>query len=100
MVDESNPTPEAPAEPTEAATVTEPAPAEEAAEDGKEEAKDKLHQQVLIQEVGPYRKHIKVTVERDDVDKLLDEKYKELVGDSWVPGFRKGKAPREIVIRR
>jgi trigger factor len=80
--------------------VTEPAPTDGAGEDGKEEAKDKLHQQVLIQEVGPCRKHIKVTVERDDVDKLLDEKYKELVGDSWVPGFRKGKAPREIVIRR
>ncbi len=64
------------------------------------ETKEKLHQQVDIRDAGPCRKHIKVTVERDDVDKLLNEKYKELVGDAWVPGFRPGKAPREVVIRR
>src|SRR5262249_24775756 len=32
--------------------------------------------------------------------KAFSEKYKELVGDSWVPGFRPGKAPREIVVRK
>ena len=109
MADETKPASETLA--GDAATVTEPTPAGEPAavtepaldaeteEKGKEDGKDKLHQQVLVQEVGPCRKHIKVTIERTDVDKLLDEKYKELVGDSWVPGFRKGKAPREIVIR-
>ncbi len=116
MVDEPKADSESPAQPGDAATVTEPtphgephganlavtepAPGDETEDKAKEDGKDKLHQQVLIQEVGPCRKHIKVTVERGDVDKLLDEKYKELVGDSWVPGFRKGKAPREIVIRR
>lgn len=100
MVDESNPTPEPHAEAGEAGTVTEPAAGDEAAEKAAENGKDKLQQQVLIQEVGPCRKHIKVTVDRGDVDKLLNEKYKEIVGDSWVPGFRKGKAPREIVVRR
>jgi trigger factor len=97
MADEK-PTPE----PDQTVSVTESVPDAEATETAgsDEEKKDKLTQDVLVQEVGPCRKHIKVTVDRADVDKLLNEKYKELVGDSWVPGFRKGKAPREIVIRR
>ncbi len=103
MTDEIKPAAEAgpPAEAGELATVTEiVTPAEGADEQPDGEKKEKLTQRVLIQDVGPCRKHIKVTVERTDVDKLLDAKYKELVGDSWVPGFRKGKAPREIVVRK
>jgi len=91
----------------ELATVTEPAPLAEggpvedaALDENGEPKKDKLNQQVLILDVGPCRKHIKVTVDRVDVDKLLDAKYKELVGDSAVPGFRPGKAPRSVVVRR
>jgi trigger factor len=83
----------------ETSPVVETADAGDDAEAG-EEKKEKLHQQVYIMDVGPCRKRIKVTVERDDVDKLLNDKYKELVGDSWVPGFRKGKAPRQIVVRK
>ncbi|MBI3412024.1 MAG: trigger factor [Planctomycetes bacterium] len=66
----------------------------------EEEKKDKLDQQVEISDAGPCKKHIKVTVRRDDIDKRLNEKYSELVGDSHVPGFRPGKAPREIVVRK
>lgn len=65
-----------------------------------EEKPEKLAQNVEIKDVGPCRKHIKVTVERKDIDKKFDEKYKELVGESWVPGFRPGKAPRQIVVRK
>jgi trigger factor len=97
MADET-PTPE----PDQTVSVTESAEAAEPSEaaGSEEEKKDRLNQDVLVQEVGPCRKHIKVTVDRSDVDKLLNEKYKELVGDSWVPGFRKGKAPRQLVVRR
>jgi trigger factor len=91
----------------ELATVTETPPpvegapaAEAAVDENGEPKKEKLTQQVLILDVGPCRKHIKVTVDRVDVDKLLDAKYKELVGDSAVPGFRPGKAPRSVVVRR
>jgi trigger factor len=99
MADEIEPTTEG----GEIATATETAPVvEEKAGDepAGEEKKEKLNQQVLILDVGPCRKHIKVTVDRVDVDKLLDAKYKELVGDSAVPGFRPGKAPRQVVVRR
>jgi trigger factor len=105
MADEHRPSDAA--ENADAATATEAtaagapasAPAGESAGEGTKE-KEKLHQQVYIMDVGPCRKHIKVTVDRADVDKLLDAKYKELIGESWVPGFRPGKAPKQIVQRR
>jgi trigger factor len=60
----------------------------------------KLNQQVDFQDIGPCKKHIKVTVDRADIDKLLDKKYSELVVDANVSGFRPGKAPRKIIERR
>ncbi len=61
----------------------------------------KLHQTVEINDVGPCKKHIKVTVDRGDIDTRLDEKYSELVTNhrSYVQGFRPGKAPRKLVER-
>ena len=64
------------------------------------EPKEKIAQTVEIKDVGPCKKYIKVTIARADIDKKFDEKYKELVGESWVPGFRPGKAPRQIVVRK
>src|SRR5215217_4923301 len=94
-------------EPTTESTMTENVPPAEGATapaDGAEaaeaEPKEKLSQQVEIKDVGPCKKHIKVTIDRGDVDKRLEEKYKELVGESWVPGFRPGKAPKQIVVRK
>jgi trigger factor len=62
--------------------------------------KTKVKQTVEIKDTGPCRKHIKITIDRVDIDKRFDEKYKELVGESWVPGFRPGRAPKQIVIRK
>jgi len=60
----------------------------------------KLRQQVEIHDVGPCKKHIKVTVERQDIDDRFSEKIRELVPEANVAGFRPGKAPRRIVERR
>jgi trigger factor len=65
-----------------------------------DEKKDKLTQTVDIRDIGPCKKHIKVTVDRTDIDKLLNEKFSELVRDATVPGFRPGKAPRKVITRR
>jgi trigger factor len=65
----------------------------------EEEAK-KLHQTVELRDVGPCKKHVKVTVDRHDIDVLLDKKYSEMVVDTPVAGFRPGKAPRKIIERR
>src|ERR1019366_3801359 len=64
------------------------------------EEKKKIHQTVDIKDVGPCKKHIKVTVHRTDIDASFEKKFKELVGDSWIPGFRPGKAPKPIVQRK
>jgi trigger factor len=87
-----------------AATPPEGAAAEhqEGAAEGQEPEKErpKLKQEVAIQDVGPCKKHIKVTVERESIDNRLDEKFKEIMPDSSVAGFRPGKAPRALVRRR
>src|SRR5262249_10520417 len=49
----------------------------------EEEAK-KLHQTVELRDVGPCKKHVKVTVDRHDIDVLLDKKYSEMVVDTPV----------------
>jgi trigger factor len=61
---------------------------------------NKLHQSVEIRDVGPCKKHIRVCVERKDIDARLGEQFSKLVSDSNVAGFRPGKAPRKIVERR
>src|SRR5437588_2476119 len=65
-----------------------------------EEESKKLHQTVDMRDIGPCKKHIKVTVQRGDIDKLLDKKFSEMVVETPVPGFRPGKAPRKIIERR
>lgn len=60
----------------------------------------KLRQTVELKDIGPCKKHIKVTVERENIDEALNEQYSKLVKDSNVSGFRPGKAPRKIIERR
>jgi trigger factor len=97
MTDENQP---ASAEPENAATVTEPTSETPSEETPEEEKEEKLHQTVELSDIGPCKKHIKVTIDRADIDKKLNEKYSELVSDANVKGFRPGKAPRAIIVRR
>ncbi len=84
-----------------ASTVAEQAEAAPPEEGGAaEEEPKKLHQSVEMRDIGPCKKHIKVSVERADIDALMDKKYSELVVDAPVAGFRPGKAPRKIIERR
>jgi trigger factor len=66
----------------------------------EEKAPVKLTQSVDIRDVGPCRKHIRVSVDRADIEGRLREQFSKLVADSNVAGFRPGKAPRKIVERR
>lgn len=59
-----------------------------------------LDQQVEVKDVGPCKKHVKVTIDRKIVDNRLDLKFSELVVEGNVSGFRPGKAPRRIIERR
>jgi trigger factor len=92
MADDANPVtpetpPEAPATDTATATAEEPV---------------KLKQVVEIKDIGPCKKHVKVTVDREQIDERFDEKYTELVQSDQpqVRGFRPGKAPRKLIERQ
>jgi trigger factor len=90
MADDANPeTPETPPDSTATAS-----PATATADEPV-----KLKQAVEIKDVGPCKKHVKVTVEREQIDERFDEKYTELVQSDQpqVRGFRPGKAPRKLI---
>lgn len=63
---------------------------------------EKLPQTVEIKDIGPCKKHVKVTIEETAIRARFDEKYSDLVlkATGVVPGFRPGKAPRKIVEKR
>ncbi|MFO0938396.1 MAG: trigger factor [Gemmataceae bacterium] len=63
---------------------------------------EKLPQTVEIRDVGPCKKHVKVTIEESAIKARFDEKFSDLVlkATGVVPGFRPGKAPRKIVEKR
>src|SRR5688500_12130175 len=63
-----------------AGTATEPEPGKAP----EAEPPKKLTQQVDIRDAGPCKKHIKVTVERADIDSVLNKKFSELVVDANV----------------
>ncbi len=85
--DETTPTPEAASGDAAVATP---------ADDGK------LKQSVEISDIGPCKKHVKITVDRDAIDERFKEKFDELIKDRTapVPGFRPGKAPRKYIERK
>src|SRR5262249_35063769 len=62
-----------------------------------EKEPEKLHQQVEVTDIGPCKKRVKVSVDRDSIDGRMQEKFKELVHEGSVPGFRPGKAPAKLV---
>jgi trigger factor len=66
------------------------------------EEKKKFEQKVDISDVGPCKKHVKVTIDRSVIDARLDEKFSDLMvkTPTQIPGFRTGKAPKQIVRRK
>ncbi|MDW8222420.1 MAG: trigger factor [Gemmatales bacterium] len=58
-----------------------------------------IKQTVEISDKGPCLKHIKVTIARESIDRLLEEKLEDLGRQHAIPGFRPGKAPRSLVRR-
>ena len=55
---------------------------------------------VEIKNVGPCRKHVSVTVPEADIQGIKDQCLEDLSEKAQVPGFRVGKAPRELLLRR
>ena len=55
---------------------------------------------VAIEDVGPCKKHVRVTVPRDGIDRIQQDAVSELLDSADVPGFRKGHAPEKLIERR
>lgn len=64
------------------------------------EQKYKLSLKVAIENVGPCRKHVRVTVPRADLEHFSDVAVKELIDTTAVPGFRKGRVPANLAQKR
>lgn len=84
-----------------------PPPAKTDAEDAvdqtaevNEEEAERLSLDVQIEERNACQRHITVTVPREDIDRYFDKVFKEMMHDSSVPGFRHGRAPRQLVEHR
>ncbi len=64
------------------------------------ETKTRLDLDVQITDVGPCKKHLKVTIPHADVEKQFKESVGEMAKEAIVPGFRPGRAPRQLVEKR
>lgn len=53
-----------------------------------------------IDEVGPCKKHVTVSVPRADIDHYYSESVSELGGQATVPGFRVGHVPKKLIEKR
>src|SRR5262249_29994846 len=75
-----------------------PAPETAAAE--AQEEKRRLELAVDINDAGPCKKHLRVSIPRAEIDRQFEESLENLRKDATVPGFRPGRAPRQLVVKR
>lgn len=67
---------------------------------GAEAVKRKLDLDVQIADVGPCKKHLKVVIARPEIDRQFDESIGTMAREAAVPGFRPGRAPKQLVQKR
>jgi len=68
--------------------------------EGEAPEKRKLDLDVQISDVGPCKKHLKVAIAHSEVDRQFDESLGTMKREAAVPGFRPGRAPRQLVEKR
>jgi trigger factor len=55
---------------------------------------------VEITDVGPCKKHIKVSITHAEIERQYTESLETFRKEAAVPGFRPGRAPRQLIIKR
>ena len=73
--------------------------AENTNENQEQEVK-KLDLVVDVQETGSCERHVKIEVSRADVDRYFDKEFGDIQLTQAIPGFRAGKAPRKLIVKR
>ena len=61
------------------------------------EAKEPLNLALDVKEVSACQRHVTVTIPRDDIERYYQKQFDELAPKAEVPGFRIGRAPRNII---
>lgn len=61
------------------------------------EDKPRLDLSIKVNETSACERHVTVSIPRSDIDRYFSGKFDELVPQAEVPGFRTGKAPRQLV---
>ncbi|MGB0742692.1 MAG: trigger factor family protein, partial [Planctomycetaceae bacterium] len=60
----------------------------------------KMSLKVEIENTGACRRHIAVTVSEDDISEIRSDALTELADKAEVPGFRIGKVPAALLLKR
>lgn len=64
------------------------------------EEKRKLELDVQITDVGPCKKHLKIAIAHAEIERQFDASLGTMKKEAAVPGFRPGRAPRQLVEKR
>jgi len=64
------------------------------------EGPPRIEQTVELRDIGPCKKHVKVTIPAEEIKKRLQEKFGKLAREANIRGFRPGKAPLALIQRR
>lgn len=64
------------------------------------EAERRMDLAVAISDVGPCKKHLKITIPREEIDRQLGDSLDRLRREAPIPGFRPGRAPKQLFLKR
>ncbi|MCH8823281.1 MAG: trigger factor [Planctomycetes bacterium] len=64
------------------------------------ESKSQTASDIKVEDNGPACKRITITISADTIKQKLDDQVGTLSANTALPGFRKGKAPRQLLERR
>ncbi|HTU25198.1 MAG TPA: trigger factor [Pirellulales bacterium] len=70
------------------------------AEDGADEAPEKLNLVIDVKKPSACERHITVTVPREDIERYYDRAFSDMMETAQIPGFRPGRAPRKLIEHR
>ena len=65
-----------------------------------EETKEPLNLTVDVKETSACERHVTVTVPRSDIEKYFQDQFDEISPKAEVPGFRAGRAPRNLIEKK
>ena len=61
---------------------------------------DSLISDVKVEDIGPAAKRLTISISADAISEKLDDAIGALAAETALPGFRKGRAPRQLLERR